>query len=41
MLDRLADAIDEHLDTTALLRLVEYGAPASLPFVPPGGDLSS
>jgi adenosylcobyric acid synthase len=41
MLDSLADAIDEHLDTTALLRLVEYGAPAGLPFVLPGADLSA
>ncbi|WP_432950445.1 cobyric acid synthase [Kribbella sp. CA-253562] len=35
-LDRLADAIDEHLDTGALLTLIEKGAPAGLPFVPPG-----
>ncbi len=35
-LDRLADAIEEHLDTGALLRLIERGAPAGLPFVPPG-----
>jgi adenosylcobyric acid synthase len=31
MLDRLADAVAEHLDTAALLRLVERGAPAGLP----------
>jgi adenosylcobyric acid synthase len=35
-LDRLADAIDEHLDTDALLELISGGAPGSLPFVPPG-----
>ncbi|ONI69340.1 cobyric acid synthase CobQ [Kribbella sp. ALI-6-A] len=35
-LNRLADAIDEHLDTGALLTLIEKGAPAGLPFVPPG-----
>ncbi|MBA0126700.1 cobyric acid synthase [Haloechinothrix sp. YIM 98757] len=36
MLDRLADAVGEHLDTVALLRLVTGGAPDGLPFVPPG-----
>jgi adenosylcobyric acid synthase len=36
MLDKLADAVDEHLDTAALLTLVDQGAPADLPFVPPG-----
>jgi adenosylcobyric acid synthase len=36
MLDGLADAIGEHLDTEVLLRLAEHGAPAGLPFVPPG-----
>ncbi|KDN19256.1 cobyric acid synthase [Amycolatopsis rifamycinica] len=36
MLDKLADAVDEHLDTALLLRLVDRGAPAGLPFVPPG-----
>ncbi|TCM38264.1 cobyric acid synthase [Kribbella sp. VKM Ac-2568] len=35
-LDRLADAIDEHLDTAALLALIEGGAPAGVPFIPPG-----
>jgi adenosylcobyric acid synthase len=35
-LDRLGDLIEEHLDTAALLRLIEDGAPAGLPFVPPG-----
>jgi len=34
-LDRLADAIDEHVDTDALLRLIEHG-PTRVPFVPPG-----
>lgn len=36
MLDKLADAVDEHLDTATLLRVLEQGAPAGLPFVPPG-----
>jgi adenosylcobyric acid synthase len=36
MLDRLADAVAEHLDTSTLRGLVEAGAPAGLPFVPPG-----
>jgi adenosylcobyric acid synthase len=35
-LDRLGDLIEEHADTGALLRLLEEGAPAGLPFVPPG-----
>lgn len=35
-LDLLGDLIDEHLDTTALLRLIEDGAPAGLPFLAPG-----
>ncbi|MGH3356113.1 MAG: cobyric acid synthase [Nocardioidaceae bacterium] len=35
-LDALADAVEEHLDTEALLSLVTDGAPADLPFVPPG-----
>ncbi|SFA89075.1 adenosylcobyric acid synthase (glutamine-hydrolysing) [Amycolatopsis marina] len=33
MLDRIADAIDEHADTAALLELIESGAPAGLPWV--------
>ena len=36
MLDKLADAVDEHLDTAALRTLLELGAPKDLPFVPPG-----
>jgi adenosylcobyric acid synthase len=35
-LDLLADAVEQHLDTDALLRLIEYGPTADLPFVPPG-----
>ena len=35
-LDRLADAIGEHLDTTAIEALIDGGAPAGLAFVPPG-----
>lgn len=34
-LDLLADAIDEHLDTSAMLSLIESG-PTDFPFVPPG-----
>jgi adenosylcobyric acid synthase len=36
-LDRLGDLVAEHLDTTQLLRLLERGAPADLPVLPPGG----
>jgi adenosylcobyric acid synthase len=36
MVDALADAVEEHLDTRALLRLLEDGVPHGLPFVPPG-----
>lgn len=35
-LDALGDLIGQHLDTTALLRLLEHGPPAGLPFIPPG-----
>jgi adenosylcobyric acid synthase len=35
-LDALGDLVAEHLDTDAVRRLVEDGAPADLPFVPPG-----
>ena len=35
-LDRLGDLIEEHADTGALMRLIEDGAPAGLPFVAPG-----
>jgi adenosylcobyric acid synthase len=35
-LDLLADAVEQHLDTDALSRLIEHGVPADLPFVPPG-----
>ena len=30
-LDALGDLVEQHLDTTALLRLIEHGAPADLP----------
>jgi adenosylcobyric acid synthase len=36
MLEALADAIEEHLDTGALLRLIDRGAPYGLPVIPPG-----
>ncbi|BCJ34416.1 hypothetical protein Athai_19190 [Actinocatenispora thailandica] len=35
-LDRLGDLVEKHLDGTALDRLIGGGAPAGLPFVPPG-----
>jgi adenosylcobyric acid synthase len=35
-LDRLGDLVEEHADTDALLRLIEQGPPAGLPFVAPG-----
>ncbi|WP_016907234.1 cobyric acid synthase [Streptomyces xiaopingdaonensis] len=35
-LDLLGDLVEEHLDTDALLRLVEEGPPPGLDFVPPG-----
>ncbi len=35
-LDALGDLVADHLDTDAVVRLIEQGAPAGLPFVPPG-----
>jgi adenosylcobyric acid synthase len=35
-LDVLGDLVAAHLDTDAVLRLVDAGPPAALPFVPPG-----
>ena len=35
-LDALGDLVADHLDTAAVLALLEGGAPAGLPFVPPG-----
>jgi adenosylcobyric acid synthase len=34
--DRLADAVDAHLDTAALLRLIQDGPTPGLPALPPG-----
>jgi adenosylcobyric acid synthase len=34
--DMLGDLVAEHLDNESLLRLIEHGPPAGLPFVPPG-----
>jgi adenosylcobyric acid synthase len=34
--DALADAVSEHLDTTALLHLIENGPTPGLPWLPPG-----
>jgi adenosylcobyric acid synthase len=36
-LDALGDLVEEHMDTGALWRIIEKGAPAGLPVVPPGG----
>jgi adenosylcobyric acid synthase len=36
-LDRLADWLGEHVDAPSLLELIERGAPAGLPVLPPGG----
>ncbi len=35
-LDTLADLVGAHMDTAALLDLIDHGAPAGLPFIPPG-----
>ena len=34
--DLIADLISANLDTAAVLRLIERGAPTDLPFLPPG-----
>ena len=36
-LDTLADLVEQHLDTGAIWRIIENGAPRGLPVVPPGG----
>jgi len=36
--DRLADAVDEHVDTAALLRLIEHGPTPGLASLPPGSQ---
>jgi adenosylcobyric acid synthase len=38
-LDALGDLVEEHLDTAAVWRLVETGAPPGLPDVGPGAPL--
>jgi adenosylcobyric acid synthase len=35
-LDLLGDLVEAHLDTAALVALIEHGVPRGLPFVPPG-----
>ncbi len=35
-LDALGDLVADHLDTDEVRRLLDGGAPAGLPFVPPG-----
>jgi adenosylcobyric acid synthase len=36
-LDLLGDLVADHLDTAAVQRLIESGAPAGLPVLPPAG----
>jgi adenosylcobyric acid synthase len=36
MLDRLGDLVEQHVDTEALWRLIERGAPGGLPYIPSG-----
>jgi adenosylcobyric acid synthase len=38
-LDSLGDLVEHHLDTEAVLRLIERGAPPGLTVLPPGGAL--
>jgi adenosylcobyric acid synthase len=38
-LDLLGDLVAEHLDTAALVRLIEGGPPPGLPVVPPAGSM--
>ncbi len=33
MIDRLGDAVQEHIDTKALLQLIDQGPPDDLPFI--------
>ncbi|MEV5893372.1 cobyric acid synthase [Nonomuraea fuscirosea] len=35
-LDALGDLVEQHLDTGALLHLIQHGPPRDLPFLPPG-----
>jgi adenosylcobyric acid synthase len=35
-LDMLADLVSGHIDTAALMDLIEHGPPTGLPFIPPG-----
>ncbi|GAA5147747.1 cobyric acid synthase [Pseudonocardia eucalypti] len=37
-LDLLGDLVEQHLDTDAVMRLIENGAPPDLPAIPPGSD---
>ncbi|HEY4007905.1 MAG TPA: cobyric acid synthase [Pseudonocardia sp.] len=38
-LDLLGDLVERHLDTDAVWRLIEHGAPTDLRFVPPGDQI--
>jgi adenosylcobyric acid synthase len=39
-LDVMGDLVAAHLDTAALIRLIEEGPPVGLPVIPPGGTVS-
>jgi adenosylcobyric acid synthase len=39
-LDALGDLVADHLDTDAIVQLLERGAPEGLPFVPPGAPVA-
>ncbi len=40
-LDALGDLVEHHLDTEAVLRLLEEGAPGGMPVIPPGAPVPS
>jgi adenosylcobyric acid synthase len=38
-LDALGDLVEQHLDTAALLHLIQHGPPPGLPLLPPGSQM--
>ncbi|PRX66685.1 adenosylcobyric acid synthase (glutamine-hydrolysing) [Nonomuraea fuscirosea] len=38
-LDALGDLVEQHLDTAALLHLIQHGPPPGLPLLPPGAQM--
>lgn len=38
-LDALGDLVEQHLDTAALLHLIQHGPPRDLPLLPPGAQM--